>query len=85
MDEFVDEPEDEYDLIISNPPFIQMITNQITLSRDLACFEDALPFEELIEAAAFITFDNGNFSVIIPLKKKRDLLLLCVKNWIYFH
>jgi tRNA1Val (adenine37-N6)-methyltransferase len=26
LDEFVEEPEDEYDLIVSNPPFILKIT-----------------------------------------------------------
>ena len=84
LDEFVDEPEDEYDLIISNPPFYTDDYKSDNTSRDLARFEDALPFEELIEAAALLLSDNGIFSVIIPLKKKNDLFLY-VKNWIYFH
>ena len=45
LDEFVDEPEDEYDLIISNPPFYTDDYKSDNTSRDLARFEDALPFE----------------------------------------
>jgi tRNA1Val (adenine37-N6)-methyltransferase len=77
LDEFVDEPEDEYDLIISNPPFYTDDYKSDNTSRDLARFEDALPFEELIEAAALLLSDNGIFSVIIPYKEEERFISLC--------
>ena len=77
LDEFVDEPEDEYDLIISNPPFYTDDYKTDNTSRDLARFEDALPFEELIEAAAILLSDNGIFSVIIPFKEEERFVSLC--------
>ena len=77
LDEFVDEPEDEYDLIISNPPFYTDDYKSDNSSRDLARFEDALPFEELIEAAALLLSDNGIFSVIIPFKEEEQFVSLC--------
>jgi tRNA1Val (adenine37-N6)-methyltransferase len=77
LDEFVDEPEDEYDLIISNPPFYTDDYKSDNTSRDLARFEDALPFEELIEAAALLLSDNGIFSVIIPYKEEERFVALC--------
>ncbi len=77
LDEFVDEPEDEYDLIISNPPFYTDDYKSDNTSRDLARFEDALPFEELIEAAALLLSDNGIFSVIIPYKEEERFVSLC--------
>jgi len=77
LDEFVDEPEDEYDLIISNPPFYTDDYKSDNASRDLARFEDALPFEELIEAAALLLSDNGIFSVIIPYKEEERFVSLC--------
>lgn len=77
LDEFVDEPEDEYDLIISNPPFYTDDYKSDNTSRDLARFEDALPFEELIEAAALLLSDNGIFSVIIPFKEEERFVSLC--------
>jgi tRNA1Val (adenine37-N6)-methyltransferase len=77
LDEFVDEPEDEYDLIISNPPFYTDDYKSDNSSRDLARFEDALPFEELIEAAALLLSDNGIFSVIIPYKEEERFVSMC--------
>lgn len=77
LDEFVDEPEDEYDLIISNPPFYTDDYKTDNTSRDLARFEDALPFEELIEAAALLLSDNGIFSVIIPYKEEERFVSMC--------
>jgi tRNA1Val (adenine37-N6)-methyltransferase len=77
LDEFVDEPEDEYDLIISNPPFYTDDYKTDNTSRDLARFEDALPFEELIEAAALLLSDNGIFSVIIPCKEEEQFVSMC--------
>jgi tRNA1Val (adenine37-N6)-methyltransferase len=77
LDEFVDEPEDEYDLIISNPPFYTDDYKSDNTSRDLARFEEAMPFEELIEAAALLLSDNGIFSVIIPFKEEERFVSLC--------
>ncbi len=77
LDEFVDEPEDEYDLIISNPPFYTDDYKSDNSSRDLARFEDALPFVELIEAAALLLSDNGIFSVIIPNKEEERFVTMC--------
>ena len=77
LDEFVDEPEDEYDLIISNPPFYTDDYKSDNTSRDLARFEDALPFEELIEAAALLLSDNGIFSGIIPFKEEERFVSMC--------
>ena len=70
LDEFVEEPEDEYDLIVSNPPFYSEDYKSDNDQRDLARFQDAMPFEDLIEAAALLLSENGIFSVIIPFKEE---------------
>ena len=77
LDEFVDEPEEEYDLIISNPPFYAEDYKTEDSQRDLARFQDALPFEELIEAAALLLSENGVFAVIIPFKEEEHFINLC--------
>lgn len=74
LDEFVDEPEDEYDLIISNPPFYTDDYKSENRSRDLARFEDALPFEDLLEAADLLLSEKGIFSVIIPFKEEQKFV-----------
>ncbi len=77
LDEFVDDPEDKYDLIISNPPFYAEDFKTDDSQRDMARFQDAMPFEELIEAAALLLSDNGIFSVIIPFKEEAKFVSMC--------
>jgi tRNA1Val (adenine37-N6)-methyltransferase len=76
LDEFVEEPEDEYDLIVSNPPFYTDDYKSENEQRDLARFADAMPFEDLIEAAALLLSENGIFAVIIPFKEEGNFLAL---------
>lgn len=79
LDEFVEEPEDEYDLIISNPPFYTEDYKSENEQRDLARFSDAMPFEDLIEAADLLLSENGIFAVIIPFKEEERFIDLCAE------
>jgi tRNA1Val (adenine37-N6)-methyltransferase len=76
LDEFVEEPEDEYDLIVSNPPFYVEDYRSDNAQRDLARFQEAMPFEDLVEAAALLLSENGVFAVIIPFKEEENFLAL---------
>jgi len=79
LDEFIEEAEDEYDIIISNPPFYSEDYKSDNSQRDLARFQDALPFEDLIEAADLLLSENGIFAVIIPFKEEERFIDLCAK------
>ena len=79
LDEFVEEPEDTYDLIISNPPFYSEDYKTESAQRDLARFQDALPFEELVEAADLLLSENGILAVIIPNKEEERFIDLCAE------
>ncbi|RAR50352.1 tRNA1(Val) (adenine(37)-N6)-methyltransferase [Flavobacterium lacus] len=83
LDEFVDEPEDEYDLIISNPPFYSEDYKTENSQRDLARFQEAMPFEDLIEAADLLLSENGIFAVIIPYKEEEKFIDLCAEVELY--
>ena len=76
LDEFIEEPEDEYDLIVCNPPFYTDDYKTNNKQRDLARFSDAMPFDELIEAADLLLSENGIFSVIIPHKEEENFISL---------
>jgi tRNA1Val (adenine37-N6)-methyltransferase len=76
LDEFIEEPEDEYDLIVSNPPFYSEDYKTENESRDLARFQDAMPFEQLLEAADLLLSENGIFAVIIPFKEEENFIAL---------
>jgi tRNA1Val (adenine37-N6)-methyltransferase len=77
LDELIDEPEDEFDLIVSNPPFYSENVKTGFENRDIARFQDAMPFEELIEAADLLLSENGVFAVIIPNKEEEKFIDLC--------
>ncbi len=77
LDEFVEEPEEEYDLIISNPPFYTDDFRSENEQRDLARFQEAMPFEDLAEAADLLLSENGIFSVIIPFNEEDRFIELC--------
>ncbi|TDP58725.1 tRNA1(Val) (adenine(37)-N6)-methyltransferase [Flavobacterium dankookense] len=79
LDEFLEEPEDEYDIIISNPPFYSEDYKTDNSQRDLARFQDAMPFEELVEAADLLLSENGIFAVIIPFKEEERFVDLCAE------
>lgn len=76
LDEFIEDPEDEYDLIISNPPFFAEDFKSTDEARNLSRFLDAMPFEQLIEAADLLLSENGIFAVIIPFKDEEKFIAL---------
>jgi tRNA1Val (adenine37-N6)-methyltransferase len=74
LEEFVEEIEDNYDLIISNPPFYSEDYKTTDESRDIARFSDALPFHELIESVSILLSEEGVFAVIIPRKEENNFI-----------
>ena len=76
LEEFVEEIEDTYDIILSNPPFYSEDYKTDNDQRDLARFSDAMPFGHLIESASKLLSEDGIFSVIIPFKEEATFINL---------
>ncbi|UPZ17034.1 tRNA1(Val) (adenine(37)-N6)-methyltransferase [Flavobacterium humidisoli] len=83
LDEFIEEPEDEYDLIVSNPPFYAEDYKTDNEKRDLARFQDAMPFEEIVEAADLLLSENGVLAVILPFKEEEKFIALAKEAELY--
>ncbi len=83
LDEFMEEPEDEYDLIVSNPPFYTEDYTSGNEQRDAARFSAAMPFEDLVEAAALLLSENGIFATIIPHKEEQNFIALANQSELY--
>ncbi len=74
LDEFVDELDEKYDLIISNPPFYSEEVPSGNDARDMARQNSALPFEELLDGVSKLLEDEGVFSTIIPFKEEEAFI-----------
>ncbi|MGY8916014.1 MAG: tRNA1(Val) (adenine(37)-N6)-methyltransferase [Flavobacteriales bacterium] len=74
LDEFVDELDEKYDLIISNPPFYSEEVPSCNKARDIARQNSALPFDELLDGVSKLLGDEGIFSTIIPFKEEEAFI-----------
>tara|TARA_R110002074_G_scaffold401493_2_gene599847 strand:- start:1290 stop:2000 length:711 start_codon:yes stop_codon:yes gene_type:complete len=74
LDEFIEEIEDVYDVIVCNPPFYTESVPSGDLQRDQARQNEFLPFNELLEGVSELIAKNGIFSTIIPFKEKDDFI-----------
>ncbi|GAA3774379.1 methyltransferase [Corallibacter vietnamensis] len=83
LDEFTEEIEDTYDLIISNPPFYSENYKTDNQQRDLARFQDAMPFTHLLNSASKLLSENGVFSVVIPHQEEKHFIELASKVALY--
>ena len=70
LEMFVDEVEETYDLIVSNPPFFSEEVTSGDGPRDMARRSSALPFNELVESACTLLSPNGTFATVIPYKEE---------------
>ena len=79
LEEFVNEIEDQYDLIVSNPPFYSEDYKTDNEQRDLARFADALPFDHLIDSASKLLSEHGVFCLIVPFREETHIMDLASK------
>ncbi|NER18159.1 tRNA1(Val) (adenine(37)-N6)-methyltransferase [Spongiivirga citrea] len=78
--EFAQEVDDEFDLIVSNPPFYKPTETITEKARATARFQDAMPFEHLIACTAKLLSEVGKFAVIIPFDEEEGFIELS-KNY----
>lgn len=79
--EFANEmAEEEYNLIVSNPPFYNDEFETEDLARNKARFTTSLSFKELIEGVRDLLSKEGLFSVIIPFKEEEEFIQIAKLN-----
>ena len=83
LDEFTEEIEDQYDLIISNPPFYTDTFKTENEERNKARFEDAMPFTELLKSVSKLLSPRGQFNVVIPFSEESSFIKLAAKQALY--
>lgn len=70
------EADQEYDHIISNPPFFENSPKSIDWKRSQARHSDSLSLKDLLEKADQLLSANGKISLILPADKEGRLLEL---------
>lgn len=83
LQEYASEIEEAYDLIISNPPFYSEDYKPENSARDMARFNDALPFEHLLVCAAHLLSESGVFAVILPKKEEEAFISLAEQHHLF--
>ncbi len=81
--EFMTEIDDQYDLLISNPPFYTDTYQTSNTKRNMARFEDALPFEHLIIGASKLLSPTGKLSIIVPYIEEDTIITLAEQKELY--
>lgn len=79
LDEFVNEMEEPYNLIVSNPPFYSEAVSSGNSARDTARQNQSLPFDALLEGVLKLLSQDGLFATIIPFKEEELLTSLASK------
>jgi tRNA1Val (adenine37-N6)-methyltransferase len=74
--EFAAEMEEEYDLIISNPPFYSDDYKSDDTKRNTSRFTDTLPFRDLAIFAFQFLSEKGIFALILPRKEEENFIAL---------
>lgn len=81
--EFIEEVDDKYDLIVSNPPFYVENYKTKNSKRDLARFTDALPFNHLLYGTAKLLSENGKATFIIPYTEEKNFIAMAAEVKLY--
>jgi tRNA1Val (adenine37-N6)-methyltransferase len=79
LEDFTEEMDETYDLIVSNPPFYTDTFESENSERNKARFTSSLSFETLLKAISKLLSKDGEFSVIIPFKEREKFMSMAKK------
>ena len=83
LQEFVEEIDEKYDLIISNPPFYNDTFKNVEQKRATARHTTTLSFEELLSATAKLLSKTGTCAFIIPFNEESNFLAFAEKYQLF--
>ena len=81
--EFSNEMEGNYDLIVSNPPFHISTQKTVLEDRAMARHSDNLPFIELLLGVAKLLNKKGSCAFIIPFSEQDNFIVLAEKQGLF--
>nr|WP_294860446.1 methyltransferase [uncultured Fluviicola sp.] len=73
-------PTEQFDAIISNPPFFENSSKNPDENKSLARHTESLSFSELIQAIARLLTSDGKAWIILPFESKDQIIQLAREN-----
>ena len=83
IQDFAQQTEKQFDLIVSNPPFFSETTVSPDAARRLGRHTASLLPEELLAVSKKLLTENGRLCVILPVQEGKRLCELAVPNGLY--
>lgn len=83
LQEFVDEIEDKYDFIISNPPFYTSTYKELSEDRAMARHSESLTYVDLLASTSKLLAEKGTCAFIIPFEEAENFLKIAALNQLY--
>lgn len=81
--EFAEQINCKYDLIVSNPPFFTNGVKAPVENRAQARHSDSLPLDVLISVAAELLRGNGRIALVLPVESLQEITKLADLNKLY--
>jgi tRNA1Val (adenine37-N6)-methyltransferase len=83
LQEFSEEIDDSYDLIVSNPPFYTSTYKELSEDRAMARHTESLTYTDLLNGVSNLLSENGTCAFIIPFSEEENFILLAKKNKLF--
>ena len=83
LQEFVEEIEEKYDLIISNPPFYTSTYKELSEGRAMARHSKSLPYIDLLKGTSKLLSEKGTAAFIIPNSEEDAFISIARENKLF--
>ncbi len=83
VQQFVLHRSQQFDLIVTNPPYFEQSLKSVDEQRSQARHADVLPFEELLDSVKKLLTEKGKFCLILPRLEAEKFTLLAEKKGLH--
>jgi tRNA1Val (adenine37-N6)-methyltransferase len=85
LQEFTNEIDDTYDLIISNPPFYTSTYKDLPEGRAMARHSESLSYSDLLSGTAKLLSEIGSCAFIIPYTEEENFIEIAKSNKLFIN
>jgi len=79
LQEFAEEIDDSYDLIVSNPPFYTSTYKNLEEDRAMARHTETLTYRDLLQGVSKLLSENGSCAFIIPYLEAANFIKIAAE------